>query len=154
MVQVISELKEDIINIKYENAKIIQNIGALEKEFDECIIEDSLSDKEEEFKECTEKEPILHKCKKCEFECEMEMALKKHRNTKHSKEELNEITNEYEHIVTENDMFQMEIVEGETGFACNICDEGFDFIDEVNRHISEAASQTMTIIELYLCKVK
>ena len=33
MVQVISELKEDILNIKDENDKIAQNIGDLEKEF-------------------------------------------------------------------------------------------------------------------------
>ena len=35
-------------------------------------------------------------------------------------------------------MFQIEIVEGETVFACNICDEGFDFIDEVNKQIEDA----------------
>ena len=35
-------------------------------------------------------------------------------------------------------MFQIEIVEGETVFACNICDEGFDFIDDVNKHIADA----------------
>ena len=32
----------------------------------------------------------------------------------------------------------MEIVQGETVFACIICDEGFDFIDEVNKHIADA----------------
>ena len=43
-------------------------------------------------------------------------------------------------------MFQLEIVEGETVFACNICDEGFDFIDEVNKHIADSHEDIMNHI--------
>ena len=35
-------------------------------------------------------------------------------------------------------MFQMEIVEGQEVFACNICDKRFDFIVEANKHIADA----------------
>ena len=43
-------------------------------------------------------------------------------------------------------MFQLELVEGETVFACNICDEGFDFIDDVNKHIADAHEDIMNHI--------
>ena len=34
-------------------------------------------------------------------------------------------------------MFQIEIVENETVYACNICDQGFEGSDEVKKHITE-----------------
>ena len=40
-------------------------------------------------------------------------------------------------MLNENDMFQMEIVEGQEVFPWNICDEGFYFIVEVNKHIGD-----------------
>ena len=36
-----------------------------------------------------------------------------------------------------DDMFQMEILEGEPVFACNICNEGFDQDYEIRKHIEE-----------------
>ena len=78
---------------------------------------------------------MKNQCPKCEFECEREITMNKHTNTKHSEEA---ICNKYEHMLNENDMFPMEIVEGQEVFACNICDDGFDFIVEVNKHIADA----------------
>ena len=40
-------------------------------------------------------------------------------------------------MITENDMFQIEIVEGGKVYVCNICEEGFDFNVEVNKHIAD-----------------
>ena len=123
------------MDIKDENSKIVQQIVALEKDISEGSIGDLNSDQEESFTDSTEKEPMLNKCQKCEFECEREIIMNKHTNTKHSKEA---ISNKYEHLLNENDMFQMEILEGKEAFACNICDEGFDFIGVVNKHIADA----------------
>ena len=43
------------------------------------------------------------------------------------------------HITLEEieDMFQIEIVEGEQVYACNICDEGFDKEAEIRQDIVE-----------------
>ena len=135
MIQVISDMKEDIMNIKDENLNIVQQIVALEKEISKGSIEDLNSDQEKSFTDSTEKEDMQIKCQECEFQCEREITTNKHTNTKHC-EEL--ICKKYEHMLNENDMFKMEIVEGQEVFACNICDEGFDFIVEVNKHIAEA----------------
>ena len=43
-------------------------------------------------------------------------------------------------------MFQLVIVKVETVFACNICDEGFDLIDEVNNHIADTHEDVMSHI--------
>ena len=40
-------------------------------------------------------------------------------------------------MTDENDMFQIEIVEIETVYACNICDQGFEGSDEVKKHITK-----------------
>ena len=42
----------------------------------------------------------------------------------------------------------MEIVEGETLFTCNNCDEGFDFVCEVNKHILNTHEDIMKDILL------
>ena len=43
-------------------------------------------------------------------------------------------------------LFLLEIVQGETVITYNICDEGFDFIDEVNKHIADAHEDKMNHI--------
>ena len=44
MIQVISDMKEDMMNIKYENLKIVHQIVALGREISEGSIEDLNSD--------------------------------------------------------------------------------------------------------------
>ena len=61
------------------------------------------------------------------------MTLRKHINTKHSKEEYTS----FDHMTDENDMFKIEIVENETVYACNICDQGFEMSEEMKKYISE-----------------
>ena len=36
-----------------------------------------------------------------------------------------------------DDLFQMEFVEGEQVYACNVCNEGFDKSDEIKTHIEK-----------------
>ena len=54
-------------------------------------------------------------------------------NTKHFKED----SKTYEHITNENNMFQIELVEDETVYVCNTCDQGFEISEEVKKHIQE-----------------
>ena len=55
MVQVISELKENTLNIKDENAKKLKTLVIQKKKFSKSSIKDSLSDREEAFTESTDK---------------------------------------------------------------------------------------------------
>ena len=54
-------------------------------------------------------------------------------------------------MTDENHMFQIEIVENETVYACNICDQGFAGSDKVKKHITEVHQD---IINHILTKVK
>ena len=44
---------------------------------------------------------------------------------------------EKEHSDGIEDLFQIEIVEGEELYACNVCNEGFEKDDEIKRHIEK-----------------
>ena len=63
-------------------------------------------------------------------------------NTKHSKED----SKTYEHITDENDMFQIEMVEDEIVYACNICDQGFKISEEVKKHITKVPQDILNHI--------
>ena len=67
-----------------------------------------------------------------------------------SKKEDNNYTEKWDHVVSVNyekikerdfvdieDYFQMEVVEGETVFVCNICNEGLDNEMEITKHIKD-----------------
>ena len=70
------------------------------------------------------------------------MTLRKHINTKHRKEEYTS----FDHMTDEKDMFQIEIVENETVYACNICDQGFEMSEEMKKHISETHKDIINYI--------
>ena len=53
------------------------------------------------------------KCSHCEFCCDKEINMRKHINTKHSNEVTNTEGTRCDFMVDQNDMFQIEIVEGE-----------------------------------------
>ena len=129
-------LTDDIEQIKVENIKIYQKIKALEEEFDDCSSKDSSSHEVREDEETIEKEGLQMKCISCEFCCESEITMRKHINTKHSKEDTEYESTKYDFMIDMDDMFQIEIVEGNMVYACNICDEGYDSIEEVNNHIA------------------
>ena len=44
---------------------------------------------------------------------------------------------EKEHSDGIEDLFQIEIVEGEELYACNVCNEGFEKDDKIKRHIEK-----------------
>ena len=67
------------------------------------------------------------------------ITFKKHKNTKHTKHTISEFKEKYEpanqetcdtietdHSNDIQDLFQLEIVEGEELYACNVCNEGFE----------------------------
>ena len=132
----IRSLTEDIEQIKVENVKIYQKIKALEEEFDDCSSEDSFSHEVGEDEETILKKGMQMKCSTCEFWCEREITMRKHINTKHLKEDTKYESTKYDFMIDKDDMFQIEIVEGNMVYACNVCDEGYDSIEEVNNHIA------------------
>ena len=119
----IRSLTDDIEQIKVQNIKIYQNIKALEEDFDDCSSEDPFSHEVREDEETIEKEGMQMKCITCEFCTESEITMRKHINTKHSKEDTEFESTKYDFMIDKDDMFQIEIVEGNMVYACNICDE-------------------------------
>ena len=45
------------------------------------------------------------------------------------------------------DLFQIEIVEGEELYACNVCNEGFENNDEIKKHIEKDHFQVLLQIK-------
>ena len=122
------------------------------------LIEDDLTDESEDesdrikgqqtFQGHVKKTDLKLKCSKCEFYSKSEVQLKKHKNTKHANEHVKaSIEEEGDFTNTDccfegiDDMFQIEIIEGEQVYACNICNEGFDQDAEIKKHIEEKHSE-------------
>ena len=127
------ELKKSVEDIKKElnllaatNIAIQEQIDYLNEESDE---ESTSGDEKVAYKE--------NKCCKCEFVGDTEVSLKKHMNTKHPPTiiKTNNI-NEDPMLDGIDEHFQIEFLEGEQVYACNICDEGFDIEDEIKKHIA------------------
>ena len=128
----IKSLKDDIEIIQIDNFKISEKIIQVEEEF---------TDSEEDLEEVIEAE---HKCEKCNFMCVGDVTMKKHLNTKHgslqkdnaehdSKEEVNKESLDADL----EDFFQIEVVDGETLYVCNICNEGVDNENMIKIHMHE-----------------
>ena len=73
-----------------------------------------------------------------------EVQVNKPVNTEHPNEYVEVISQEEGNLLKDDsgfegidDMFQIEILEGESVFACNICNEGFDQDYEIRKHIEE-----------------
>ena len=140
----IKELEEDIKLLKTSNKALVKRITELEEDLtDESFEESNSFEHENQIKETT----LELKCLKCDFTANTELSLKKHINTKHAPK-YDQLANPEESDATEtecsfegfediDDMFQLEIVEDEQVFACNICNEGFDKHDEIKKHIEE-----------------
>ena len=60
---------------------------------------------------------------------------RKHTNTKHCDEELLKYKTKQEYMTEKQDFFQIEIVDGETVYVCNVCYDGFYQTEELNEHI-------------------
>ena len=73
------------------------------------------------------KTPALdYKCVDCDFVGNTFMSLKKHTNTKHKLENHETKNKEPDHISDGiYDLFQMEILDSEEVYACNVCNKAF-----------------------------
>ena len=94
------------------------------------------------------------KCKDCDYICENELTMKKHMNTRHpvnpeGSENIPTKSGSDQELESLDDMFQIEIVEGETIYACNICDEGLDSDDEVRKHIIANHREVISLIDSF-----
>ena len=128
----IKSLREDIESIKNYNFTIKENIKQIEEEF---------TDSEEDLEEVIEAE---NKCEKCNFKCVGAVTMKKHMNTKHGSLHKDNDEHEYKEKRKEEsldadleDFFQIEVVDGETLYVCNICNEGVDNENMIKRHMHE-----------------
>ena len=64
------------------------------------------------------------------------MSLKKHTNTKPKLKNHETKNREPDHILDGIcDLFQMEILDSDEVFACNVCNDGFDTADKVKKGI-------------------
>ena len=142
--KMIESLNEDIKDIKVQNKDIAEKIRLLEDEFDDSDTDESCDD---------ESEALQFKCSKCNYRCERELTLSKHTNTKHSEEEHNKRKHEKKISTEASDKnqnesenededeleyFQIEIVNDEEVYACNLCIEAFDSEKEVKEHLRDS----------------
>ena len=127
------ELKKSVEDIKREikllsaaNKAIQEQIKYIEEESDKESngVDDKVSYKE-------------NKCCECSFVGNTGVSLKKHINTKHPPTNIKTNKSEEDPILAGIDEhYQIEFIEGEQVYACNICDEGFDSEDEIKEHIA------------------
>ena len=132
---------DKITNSVKDIKKEINMLKAGNKEVEKRIkdIEEDLTDESDE-----ESDIIELKCCKCEFYGKTSVQLKKHKNTKHATEHEEAMFQEEGYLTKPDygfegieDMFEIEIIDGEQVYACNICNEGFDQDAEVKKHIEE-----------------
>ena len=151
----IKELKEDIKQLKASNKLLAERLTQLEEDLtNESDKESDISVglesplKEKQITKNHVNETTAHfKCCKCDFVTSTGLSLNKHINTKHPPkhdevaniEESNRIEPDFfmEGIEDIEDMFQLEVVEDEQLFVCNICIEGFQKHDNIKKHIEK-----------------
>ena len=75
------------------------------------------------------------------------MERNKHINTKHPIQNVETPDDKSSGLEGIDDMFQIEYLEGEQVYACNICDEGFDEESEIRGHIVEVHNDIVTQIK-------
>ena len=83
-------------------------------------------------------------CDHCDFVGETEMSMQNHIDNKHPSQNIEEKESNslkrdctLEGIEGIKDLFQLELLDGEDIYACNICDQGFDREDKIKKHIVE-----------------
>ena len=147
----VEAIKEEIQQLTNINTDISERIKHVEEEInyetgDECDGDNDLNlsyfNAKLILKNSAQKKRQGYKCDKCDFAGDTELSFKKHINTKHP------IQNNEEHEIKSiridctldgiegiEDLFQMEILDGEEIYACNVCDQGFDREDEIKKHV-------------------
>lgn len=143
----VEDIKDEIKFLDSSNREVVSKIIKLEKD----LADDSDNESETLFepmvvkkvdKSNSKKSAGDLKCEKCGFIGQTNVSLKKHVNTKHPDEcfESSKIEGvnlpEADCILDGiDDLFQMEIVEGEKLYVCNVCDKGFEEDDKIRKHI-------------------
>ena len=104
----------------------------------------------------------MFKCDDCQFTCGGKTTLRKHKNTKHpkcfdaigasskmvdEKKDTDHTKNEKENknsIDFEEEMilYQIELVEGGVVLVCNLCDEGFEMDNNIEKHLEDIPNKT------------
>ena len=136
----IRDIKVDIHILNTNNRELNERLNNLEKdvvrekdsncdpEFLKHVSESSIKNNSEQFK-----------CDKCNYTEKTSVSLKKHKNTKHLHEDADCSNKEESESVSDciNDLFQMEFIEDEQVYACNVCNKGFDKNKEIKKHIEK-----------------
>ena len=137
LVKSIKDMKEEIKILSASNKYIKKQIDLIEDDSDEES-DSTVVNQSDEIE--VQKNIVDFKCSKSDFVGIFHVTLMKHVNTKHALVLL-ESDDQDEDLFL--DLFQMEVLEGEEVYACNICNEGFDTIDEVKKHISSDHKETL-----------
>ena len=97
---------------------------------------------------------IILKCDNCDFVCETEMSMMNHIDSKHlfqniERKEINSTKRDCSLAGIEGieDLFQLEVLDGEDIYACNVCDQGFDRENKIKKHILEYHEELVLEIE-------
>ena len=88
-----------------------------------------------------------NKCGQCDFVGKTIMERNKHINTNHTVKSVETPDDTISGIEGIDDMFQIEFLEGEQVYACNICDEAFDKEAEIKDRIVEVHNDIVTQIK-------
>ena len=157
----VKDIKDDIQKLTAANTDIEERIKHIEEEIKEETNNEGNSDTELNFplfKEKVTRENSLKgqdlKCDNCDVVCETEMSMKNHIDSKHLFQniERNESISSkrdcsLEGIEGIEDLFQLEVLDGEDIYACNVCDQGFDRENEIKKHILECHEEIILEIE-------
>ena len=127
------DIKAEIKILATSNRYIKEQIDLFEEESDEesysVNVKNSNNDE-------LKKNAQGYNCGEYDFKGKTNVSLHKHTNTKHGG--FNEKTKNQERDPISDaigDLFQIEILDSQQVYACNVCDEGFDREDEVKKHI-------------------
>ena len=147
----VKDIKGKIKQLKDKNSDIAERIQLVEEEIKDEAEDESDSDIDINLSHSKSKlnydnhlKKIGHelKCDECDFVGNTDLSIKKHVNTEHSIQNIEEQENNssktdctIDGIEGIEDMFQLEILDGEQVYACNFCDQGFDTEDEIRNHI-------------------
>ena len=63
-----------------------------------------------------------------------------------------EIYYNLEGIESNEDLFQLEVLDGDQIYACNVCDQGFDIENEIKKHIIDNHKEIIIEISKYMEK--
>ena len=92
------------------------------------------------------------KSDKCDFVGKTELFIKQHKNTKHPLKNIEEkgssikVDCNLEVIEDIEDLFQLEVLDSEQVYVCNVCNHGFDMEDKIKKHIIEDHKKIITVI--------